>query len=202
MDDQYESRKTLADEFFVATGCSVSPDDPIITGSLYFTHKITEATAHAVAQIQGAASLHHAPGNDLFERMEVIVRSVELMTAQLEASASVVQRTVATSNSALARSADERQAHSKFIQQQIIKCVERVARSHPTAPGIRFITLRQAGVVSLILASALVAGVLFGIEYGSARAQEAAIGRAFSRSIPTLEPKLKEQLLEHIQKVR
>jgi len=44
------------------------------------------------------------------------------------------------------------------------------------------------------------AALIFGLERGSAQAQEAAVGRAFARVVPALDPKLREQLMQHLRK--
>ena len=47
---------------------------------------------------------------------------------------------------------------------------------------------------------ALAATWKMGIEHGTARAEEAAVGRAFSRVVPSLDPKLRDHLMEHLRK--
>lgn len=51
-----------------------------------------------------------------------------------------------------------------------------------------------------MVGTALETGWFLAVESGRARAEEAAIGRSFARAVPTMDSKLRAQLMEHLRK--
>lgn len=88
----------------------------------------------------------------------------------------------------------------KAIDAQVSKSVK-LANASMSGPAVlRYVPAWYAVVGALIGAVALAAAWKIGIDQGTARSEEAAVGRAFSRVVPSLDPKLREHLMEHLRK--
>lgn len=88
----------------------------------------------------------------------------------------------------------------KDIEAHVARCVKQAGKVQSGVADFRFVPVRYAVVGAFAGALAMTAALMFGFERGSSQAEEAAIGRSFSRVVPELDPKLREQLLEHLRK--
>ena len=102
-----------------------------------------------------------------------------------------------TANNALTA---DRAKLMKDIQTHMTRCVKIASAGQSSNQGIRYVPAWYALVGAVLGAFALAAAWAVGVEHGATRAEEAAVGRSFARVVPTLDPKLKAQLMEHLRK--
>ena len=88
----------------------------------------------------------------------------------------------------------------KDVQSHMTRCLKVASTGLSSHHGIRYVPIWYALVGSVAGAVALAAVWSVGVEHGATRAEEAAIGRSFTRVVPTMDPKLKAQLMEHVRK--
>lgn len=201
MGEHAANRKALAAELFQVTGEAVPEGDPIITGALFFSHKLAQAGAAAAQEIrdaarQGAIELREAgraAGQELREASQSL--AVEAAEAARKAGQSA-----AAAEATIERLVNERTQHLKAVELQMLRCVKLVSKGQAVQQGTRHVPVWYVAVGSVVGTAAMTAVLLLGFDQGSEREREAAIGRSFSRAVPTLDPKLKAQLLEHIRK--
>lgn len=94
--------------------------------------------------------------------------------------------------------AAERAKLMRDIETHIVRCVKTASaaggrKAHPYVPAWYALAGAIAGALLLW------AAWMIGIDRGSARADEAAVGRAFARGVSTMDPKLKALLMDHLQ---
>ena len=85
------------------------------------------------------------------------------------------------------------------IESQITRCIKTASagggrNEHPYVPA--WYALAGAVVGAFLIAAAWVVGM----ERGSVQADEAAVGRSFTRVVSTMDPKLKAQLMDHLRR--
>jgi len=195
-------RKALAVEFFSITGEAVSESDPIVTGALFFSHKLGQAGLAAEQQVREAGVLaaqevreagRHAD-QEILEAAKTSASRAGATVASVDASsralASVVERTEAA-----------RALIIKAVESQTQKFAKLDSTSQSSPASVRYVPVWYAVVVSLVVGTALATGWYLAAESGSARAEEAAIGRSFARTVSTImDAKLRAQLMEHLRK--
>lgn len=192
MSYQAADRKALAAEYFKVTGDAVSENDPIVTGTLFFSHKLAESAATAAQEIREA-------GRDAAKELREASRTIALEAGEAVAQAN---QSTAAAEGTIAVLVEHRAQHLKAVEAQMLKCVKIVQKTQSSANGLSHVHIKYA-VAGAIAGGIALAGVFyFGVEKVSERERQAAIGRAFSRALPTLEPKLRQQLLEHFEKSR
>lgn len=88
----------------------------------------------------------------------------------------------------------------KDIESHVARCVKLAGNGQSGVQDFGRIPIWYAVVGALAGAVALSAALMVGVERNSAMAEDAAVGRAFARALPTMDPKLKQRLLEHVRK--
>lgn len=84
----------------------------------------------------------------------------------------------------------------------MLKCVKIVEKRQSSANGLSHVPIKYA-IAGAVAGGIALAGLFyFGVEKVAERERQASIGRAFSRALPTLDPRLRQQLLEHFEKSR
>ena len=194
-------RKALAVELFEVTGEAVPETDPIVTGALFFSHKLGEAGRLATEEIREAARVG---ASELREAGRVAAQELGEAgrKAALDAGAAALKAEACALSSAnvIERMVAERSQFLKALESQMFKCVKIAANGQSSHQGIRYVPAWYALVGAVLGAFALAAAWAVGVEHGATRAEEAAVGRSFARVVPTLDPKLKAQLMEHLRK--
>lgn len=117
----------------------------------------------------------------------------DVVAGQLQAAAAEL-RSAADSDS------KDRTKILRDIEAHVAKCAKAAGQGRASPPPLGYVPTWYAVVGAVMGAVALSAAMLVGIERGSAQAQDAAVGRSFARVVPTLDPKLKQQLMEHLRK--
>jgi hypothetical protein len=201
MGEHTVNRKALAAELFQVTGEAVPEGDPIITGALFFSHTLARAGAAAAQEIrdaarQGAIDLREA-GRAAGQQLHEASQSLAIEAAE---TARKANRSAAAAEAMIERLVNERTQHLKAVEVQMLRCVKLVSQGQASQQGTRYVPLWYVALGSMVGTAAITAVLLFGFDKGGEREREAAIGRSFSRTLPTLPPKLKAQLLKHIQK--
>jgi hypothetical protein len=196
-----EDRKALAVELFTVTGEAVPEDDPIVTGALFFSYKLGESGRLVEAAIREAASLAVAEireagrlaAKDIREAgRQIVLDNGEAMTAS--------EKAMRSTAGALEKMSADRSQLLKAVEAQIVKGMKQVNKGAAVSQNVSHIPVRYAIFSALAAAVVLTAAVTVGIERGSAQAEEAAIGRAFSRVVPELDPKVREHIMVHLEK--
>lgn len=88
----------------------------------------------------------------------------------------------------------------KDIEAHVAKCAKAASKRQADGLNLRYLPTWYAVVGALVGAVALATAWNVGVIQGTARAEEAAVGRAFSRVVPALDPKVRDQLMEHLRK--
>jgi hypothetical protein len=203
MGDQSAIRQAIVKDYFLITGEAVAESDPIVTGAIFFSHKLSEAATAAIQQINDAArsgaleirEAGKAAAHDLREASQKIA---------LEASEAAVlaNRSTAAAEGTVAALVEEREQHLRAVEARMLKCVKVVEKRQSSGNGLSHVPIKYA-IAGAVAGGIALAGLFyFGVEKIAERERQASIGRAFSRAVPTLEPKLRQQLLDHLEKTR
>ena len=196
-----EDRKALAVELFIVTGDAVPENDPIVTGALFFSYKLGESGRLAEAAIREAASLAvteiREAGRQAAKDIREAGRQIVLDNGEATTASEKVMRSTA---GALEKMSADRSQLLKAVEAQIVKGMKQVNKGAAVSQDVSHIPVRYAIFSALAAAVVLTAAVTVGIERGSAQAEEAAIGRAFSRIVPELDPKVREHIMVHLEK--
>jgi hypothetical protein len=121
------------------------------------------------------------------------------VSAQLQQVAGELRAAAQLAVAANASVAADRAKFMRDVESHIVKCLKQASKAQPD--------LREQGRVPTwyALSGALIMAVIFSTgwtiaaAYGSVQAEEAAVGRAFNRVAPTLDPKIKAQLYERLR---
>lgn len=186
----FPERKALSVELYEMTGDAVPESDPIITGALFFSYKLCQASRLAEDQIREAGRL---------AAQEVRDAASALSNAAKEAQASAEASSQATATLSK-RAVGERSMLLNAIDSQTAHFVKLTAKTQCSADGLRYVPTWHVLLGAIAGAVALVFAWLVGIEQATVRAEEAAVGRAFARVLPTLEPKVRKQLKERLKR--
>ena len=194
-------RKALAVELFDVTGEAVPENDPIVTGALFFSYKLGKAGRFAEKEVREAA---RAASLEIREAGRLAAQDIRDAGRSYAAdSAEAVSKAEASSRAAagvIDRLSSDRSQILKTVETHIAKCVKLASNRQSGPDGLRYVPAWYAVVAAVAGAVALAAAWQLGIEQGSVRAEEAAIGRSFARAVPTMDPKLRAQLMEHLRK--
>lgn len=88
------------------------------------------------------------------------------------------------------------------VEIQVAKGVRAGAKARSATGSFSHVPIKYAIAGAMGGAVALATLFYFGVETVAERERQASIGRAFSRSVQTLDPKLRQQLLDHVEKHR
>lgn len=124
----------------------------------------------------------------------------DVVARQLEAAAKELRDTSQVATTANAALLAERTKLFKDIEAHVALCVKQAAKAQSKGVDFRYVPIWHAVVGALAVGLLMAAAVVFGLERGSTHADEAAIGRSFSRIVPELEPKVRENIMEHLRK--
>jgi len=122
------------------------------------------------------------------------------VAVQLEAAAEELRKASSVAASANSSLAAERAKLLKEIEAHVAWCVKQATKGQSKGVDLRYVPFWYAVGGALAGAVVISAAVLFGLDRGGARAEEAAIGRSFSRVVPELDPKVREHIMEHLRK--
>ena len=119
---------------------------------------------------------------------------------QLETAAKELRDTSHVATTANAALLAERTKLFKDIEAHVAWCVNQAATAQSKSVDFRYVPIWHAVVGAFAVGLVMAAAVVFGLERGSAQADEAAIGRSFLRVVPELEPKVRKKIMEHLRK--
>lgn len=195
------ARKAVVLELFAATGESIPEDDPIVTGAILFSHKLNEVATLSASHMRAAgehaaSAIQHASEKAAAAMAEASQRCAADSAAASEKADIAAQAAMAH----LARLAAERAQLVKTIETQVVKAVKLASKGGSSQLSLRYVPAWYAVVGSLTVGIALTAAWKIGVEHGTSRAEEAAVGRAFSRLVPSLDPKMRKQLMQLLRK--
>jgi len=196
-----DARKAVVLELFAATGESIPEDDPIVTGAILFTHKLNEVAAFSAVQMREAGESAAAAVREASHNAAFLLNEAGLRCAAEAASVSERADVVAGAVSAQGvKFETERLQLAKAVEAQLARAVK-LAGSAGSAPlSLRYLPAWYAVVGSVVVGTALAAAWIIGVEQGTARAEEAAVGRSFTRVLPELDPKVRAQIMEQLRK--
>ena len=195
------ARKAVVLELFAATGESIPEDDPIVTGAILFIHKLNEVAALSASHMRAAGEHAAAAIHEASEKAALAMGEASYRCAAEAASATASADGAAQAATAhLTRLAAERAQLVKAIEAQVFKAVKLASKGEPSSLSLRYIPAWYVIVGSLAVGIALAAACLIGVQQGTARAEEAAVGRSFSRVLPDLDPKVRAHIMEHLKK--
>lgn len=195
------ARKAVVLELFAATGESIPEDDPIVTGAILFSHKLNEVAALSAGHMRAAGENAAVAIHEASQKASLVMNEASQRCAAESAAVSAKADTAAQVATAhLARLAAERAQLAKTIEAQVVKALKHANYGASNPLALRYIPAWYAVVGSLAVGVALCAAWMIGVEQGTARAEEAAVGRSFSRVMPELDPKVREQITEHLRR--
>lgn len=90
----------------------------------------------------------------------------------------------------------ERAKLMREIERHVQKCAGAIIKSHSSQPDVRYIPAWYALVGAVVGAIVLTVALAIGLDRGSDLERDAAVGRTFSRILPTLDPQVKKQLIK------
>lgn len=122
------------------------------------------------------------------------------VTLQLEAAAKEVRAASQVATAANSTLLADRARLLKEIEAHVARCVKQASKGQSNPYRLRDIPFWYAVAGAFAGAVALAAALAVGIERGSSLAEDAAVGRSFARVVPTMDPKLKQELMEHLRK--
>lgn len=189
-----QERKAITLQLFAATGETIPEDDPIVTGAILFSHMLNEVARLSADEIKlagqhAAVAIHEAAQHATLVMNEASQRCVAETAAAAKVASSQSKRLDAEVIQAI-----------KKIEAELLKAVKIASRSHGSTVTLRYIPAWYAVIGALAVGLALATAWVVGVEQGATLAEEAAIGRSFTRVVPTMDPKLKAQLMEHVRK--
>lgn len=194
-------RKALSVELYEVTGEAVPESDPIVTGALFFSYKIGEAGRLAEESVRAAALVAAA---DIREAGRLAAEEIREATCQsaLSSAEAVISAEQATRSASLAieKLVADRTQLFRSVDSHMAKCVKLASQGQSNATGFRTVPVWYALSGAVAIGIALAAALAIGFERGSAQADDAAVGRSFVRVVPTMDAKLKQQLMEHLRK--
>lgn len=172
--DHSAERRSVVTAVFAATGKKVDEDDPIIVAALFHAHTIREASLQAAGHIADV-------GRTVTQAVE------EARSVALEAGAMIRQVT-----------ADEKK-RAAVLDARITKALResgRVGSSENSPPaGWRGV---MAGMAMGILLFGGAISVACGFSFSWV--SDASLGAEFRRSVPTMDPSLRDKLIAHLEK--
>jgi hypothetical protein len=104
---------------------------------------------------------------------------------------------VSTANAAIMA---DRAKFLRDVEGHIVACAKTASKAQASSRPLGYVPTWYAVLGAVTSAVLLVAAWTAGIERGTAQANDAEVGRAFSRAVPTMDPKLRTQLLKHLRK--
>lgn len=122
------------------------------------------------------------------------------VAAKLDTAALELRSASSTSTAMNASLLADRAKLFKDIEAHVAKCAKSVSKAPAGGVDLRYIPAWYAVVGALVGAVSLAIAWNIGVIQGTALAEEAAVGRAFSRVVPALDQKLRDQLMEHLRK--
>jgi hypothetical protein len=195
------ARKAIVLDLFAATGESIPENDPIVTGAILFSHKLNEVADLSASHMRTAGENAAAAIDEASQKASLVMGEASQRCAA-EAAAATAKADVAmqAARAHLTKLAAERIQLVKTIETQVLKAVKLAGKGESGPLSLRYIPAWYAVVGALVGAVALAIAWNIGVIQGTARAEEAAVGRAFSRVVPALDQKLRDQLMEHLRK--
>lgn len=195
------ARKAVVLELFAATGESIPEDDPIVTGAILFSHKLNEVAALSADHMRAAGEHAAAAVLEASHKATLVLDAASQRYAAESAAASAKAGDAAQAATAqLAKLTAERAQLVKSIETQVLKATRIASKGDANLTSLRYIPAWWAVVGALAAGVALAAAWWIGVQQGTERAEEAAVGRAFSRVVPELDPKVRESIMEHLRK--
>lgn len=196
-----EDRKALVVELFNVTGEAVPENDPIVTGALFFSYKLGESGRLAEEAIRNAASHAMQEIREAGRLAAQDIRDAGRQAAQDSAGAlQAADAATRSATAAIAKMSADRLQLMKAVEAQMVKCLKQAGNGQSRVQDCRYVPIRYAVVGALISAVILAAVFTVGVLRGVNLAEDAAVGRSFARIVPIMEPKLKEQLMEHLRR--
>lgn len=194
------ARKAITLELFAATGESIPEDDPIVTGAILFSHKLNEVARLSAEQMRVAGQQAAAAINGASQKASLVMNEASQRCA-VECTAASAKADAAAQATAthLNKMAAERLELVRAIETQVVKAIRSGSKGEAGPVSLRHIPAWYAVAGALAVGLALVAAWIIGVEHGTALAQDAAVGRSFKRVVPALDPKLRDQLMEHLR---
>lgn len=177
-----DERRAVVTAVFAATGKKVDEDDPIIVAALFQAYTMREAVREATGQIS---------------EVGLAVKRAAGEAHQAVIAAEAASRSAA---SGFDRISADRVNLLKSVETQMMKCIKLASNGQSSAHDFRYIPLSYAVGGAVACAVALSAAFMFGLERGTTQAEEAAVGRSFSRVLPELDPKVRAHIMEHLRK--
>ena len=157
-------------------------DDPIIVAALFQAHTMREAIGAAAVQIAEAGQVVKVAADEAHRAVLAAEAASRLAAAAFE------------------RISGDRAQLLKAVESQMAKCLKLASKGQSSTEVSRSFPIWYAVVGFVVGAVVVLAAMMIVLERNSILAQDAAVGRALTRVVPALEPKLREQLMQHLRK--
>jgi hypothetical protein len=182
-------QQRLTELVFAITGDKLPKDDPLVVAALYYAATLREAAKDAATMIISAGEI---------ERGELARIAVEISDDGANARLAVEEakrllRSASTAQQALADSFENR----------MTKTLRETAKLQAKQDGQGMVSLVHAllGALAALLSGAVLFafGTAAVCGYSFSWVNDASVGRAFLRSLPTMDPRLRQKLIDHVK---
>jgi hypothetical protein len=193
-------RKAIVLELFAATGESIPEDDPIVTGAILFSHMLNEVARLSAEDMRLAGQLAADAVNEAAGNASKVLVDASVRCASESAAASGKAAEVARmAELQIERLTAERAQLLKLVEAHVLKGVKVALKQQADPLPLGHMPTWWALAGAVIGAVVFSTGWTIAAAHGSVQAEEAAVGRAFNRVAPTLDPKIKAQLYERLR---
>ncbi|MFC5550196.1 hypothetical protein [Massilia aerilata] len=194
------ARKAIVLELFAATGESIPENDPIVTGAIIFSHKLNEVAKLSAEEMRAAGRLAAAALHEAAKEASLVLdKASERRAVESAATTAKAEAAVRAAAGQIERMAADRAQLLKLVEASA-KSAKATANGQPGPLSLRYVPAWFAVIGALVGAVALASAWVIGVERGTAQAEDAAVGRSFARAVLTMDPKLRQELMEHLSK--
>jgi hypothetical protein len=174
--DHSAERRAVVTAVFAATGKKVDEDDPIIVAALFHASTMRDASRAAAGQIAEAGQAVKLAADD--------ARKVAVETGSL-----------------LRQAAADEKRRADALEARITKAIREAGRTQSSDGGP---PRGWRGVIAGLAVGFVMAGGIISVACGFSFSwvTDARIGAEFRRVVPTMDPTLRDKLMEHLEKRR
>lgn len=187
-----DDQRRLAESVFAVTGEKLPEDDPLVVAALFYADTLRVAAKDAAATVASAGEIERAHlAHNAVKLGEATTATLLLIdeAKRLVKSASAAQQLLADS-----------------FETRMHKAMREYTKQQARQGGQGSVPTVHAGlavIAALLLGAALFAfGTAAVCGYSFSWMNDASVGRAFLRTLPTMDPAQREKLVDHLQHSR
>jgi hypothetical protein len=182
-------RQRISEEVFAVTGEKLPADDPLVLAALFYAATVREAAATVRDAGTAAATRVTAASVDLLEFAQSVADEHVAFIAAFEARFERLAYEAAAERAAIVNACEARlEKHMHRVAE-----VKSKPDEEPMVPRWYLGAAFSGGAVAFALAT------FVACDFSVSWPTESAVGREFMRSLPSMPPKLKAELLEYVE---